>query len=166
MIDRSNGIGQAMSLRHMMDRMFEDAFVVPNQGRNADAWGGLPLDVYEEGDSLVVEAHLPGLSPEAVDVQVERGLLTIQGQTATENEQSGRHYLLREQRTGRFTRTVQLPASYTSDPTEATYQHGVLRLVFPKMEEAKPRRIQVGTGEQTALRNGKASGSEAQLVSH
>jgi len=161
MIDRSSGIGQAMSLRQMMDRMFDEAFIFPNGGKGGEPWGGFPLDVYEQGDNLVVEAHLPGLSPEAVDVHVERGLLTIQGQTSTDNEQTDRHYLLREHRAGRFTSTIQLPASYTADPTEATYQQGVLRLVFPKAEEAKPRRIQVGTGaqEHSALKNGTAATS-------
>ena len=154
MIDRS-GIGQAMSLRHVMDRMFEDAFVVPRNGA-AESWSGPAVDVYESGeDTLIVEAYSPGINPESIDVQVERGVLTISGQTDTNESESNRHYLLREHPTGRFTRSLQLPASYTADPTEAAYQQGVLRLVFPKAEEAKPRRIQVSTGGGTPLSNGQ-----------
>jgi len=153
MIDRSS-VGQAMSLRHMMDRMFEDAFVVPRTG-STDTWGGPAVDVYESGeDALIVEAYVPGINPHSIDVQVERGVLTIRGQTDAEESSSKRHYVLREHPTGRFTRSLQLPASFTADPTEANYQQGVLRLVFPKAEEAKPRRIQVNTGGASALSNG------------
>lgn len=154
MID-SSSIGQAMSLRHMMDRMFEDAFVVPRNG-GSESWGGPSVDVYENADdALVVEAYVPGASPEAIDVQVERGVLTIRGDVAANETPSDRHYLLREHRTGRFTRSLQLPTSYTADPSEASYQNGVLRLVFPKAEEAKPRRIQVNSGGVGALGEGK-----------
>jgi HSP20 family protein len=154
MIDRSS-VGQAMSLRHMMDRMFEDAFVMPRNGGGAESWGGPSVDVYENSnDALVVEAYVPGVSPDSIDVQVERGVLTIRGTAEAEETPSDRHYLLREHRTGRFTRSLQLPTSYTADPSEASYQQGVLRLIFPKAEEAKPRRIQVNTGGATALGNG------------
>jgi HSP20 family protein len=149
MIDRSSGVGQAMGLRHMMDQMFQNAYVTPNSGQAAEPWGGFPVDVYEQGDALVVEASLPGLRPEALDVQFERRVLTIQGRTPTESAPANRRYLLGETRKGPFSRSVQLPAMYRADPTEASYQQGVLRLVFSKAEEAKPRRIQVGTGDQT-----------------
>jgi HSP20 family protein len=154
MIDRST-FGQAMSLRHMMDRMFEDAFVLPRNG-SPEAWGGPAADVYEEGDdALVVETYIPGVNPDAIDVQVEQGVLTIRGSTEAAETPKDRHYILREHFTGQFSRGIKLPASYAPDPTEASYQHGVLRLVFPKVEEAKPRRIQVSTGPLNALSNGK-----------
>jgi HSP20 family protein len=119
------------------------------------------MDVYEEGDHIVVEAHLPGLKPDDLEVHVERGVLTISGRSEAEQERKERNYLLREQRVGRFTRSVQLPASYTADPSEATFEQGVLRLVFPKAEEAKPRRIQLGTGSQRAVRGGPEPGQPA-----
>ena len=154
MIDRSS-IGQAMSLRHMMDRMFEDAFVMPRTG-GSEGWAGPTVDVYEDEDTLIVEAYAPGINAEAIDIQLERGVLTIRGETQSrETAASKRHYLLREQPTGRFTRSLQLPTSYTADPTEASYHNGVLRLVFPKAEEAKPRRISVSSGGTTALTNGQ-----------
>jgi HSP20 family protein len=153
-IDRHGTYGQPMSLRQVMDRLFEDAVIAPRQG-GATSWGGPALDVYEEDDNLVVEAQLPGLSPDAIEVHVERGVLTISGRTATEPEAQGRNYLVREQRVGQFSRSLQLPASYTADPSEASYEQGILRLVFPKSEQAKPRRIQLNTGtHQPAMTNG------------
>src|SRR6266567_2849559 len=132
MIDRYDPFGRTMSLRQLMDRLMEDAFVMPRQG---GAEGSLSTDVYEEGDNLIVEAHLPGFKPENLDVNVERGVLTISGQTEAEEERKERNYLLREKRSGRITRS--------------------LRLVFPKAEEAKPRRIQIGGGGQPAISSGE-----------
>ena len=145
MIDRYGAMRQPMGLRQLMDRMLEDAFIMPREGGD-QGWGGPAIDVYEEGDNLVVEAHLPGMKPEDLDVHVERGVLTMSGQMEAEQERKDRHYLVREKRTGRFSRSLQLPASYTADPSQATYEQGILRLVFPKSEQAKPRRIQLNTG--------------------
>jgi HSP20 family protein len=154
MIDRHGSLGRAMSLRQLMDRLVEDAFVMPREG-GAEGGGGPTMDVYEEGDNLVVEAHLSGVKPDDLDVNVERGVLTITGRTEIEQERTERNYLLREKRVGRFIRSVQLPASYPADPSEATFEQGVLRLVFPKAEESKPRRIQLGTGGQRATSGGQ-----------
>jgi HSP20 family protein len=99
------------------------------------------------------------LKTDDIDVNVERGVLTISGKPASEAESAGRHYLVREHRAGQFSRSFQLPAVYTSDPSGATYEHGVLRLVFPKSEQAKPRRIQINAGSsQPAGTNGQRNG--------
>jgi HSP20 family protein len=157
MIDRHVAWGQPMGLRQVMDRLLEDAFVAPRQG-GATGWSGPTLDVYEEADNLVVEAQLPGFKPDDIDVHVERGVLTISGRTTAESEPQGRHYLLRERHVGQFSRSLQLPASYTADPSQASYEHGILRLVFPKSEQAKPRRIQLSTGtSQQAMTNGQST---------
>jgi HSP20 family protein len=145
MIDRYGAMRQPMGLRQLMDRMLEDAFIMPREG---GGWGGPAMDVYEEGDNLTVEAHLPGMKPEDLEVHVEQGVLTISGRMEAEQEHKDRNYLLREKRTGRFTRSLQLPPSYNTENCQSHYEHGVLRLVFPKAEEAKPRRIQIGTGTQ------------------
>ena len=141
MINRYDPIGRGLGLRQVMDRLLEDAVVMPGQGATG---GGPSVDAYEEGDELVVEAQLPGMKPADIDVSVENGVLTISGQTGAEEERKERTYLLRERRSGRFTRSLHLPATYTPDPSAATFEHGVLRLVFPKAESAKPRRIQIG----------------------
>ena len=145
MIERNAAFGPSLSLRHVMDRLLEDAVVAPRHG-GATNWGGPALDIYEEGDTLVVEAQLPGFQADDIDVNVERGVLTISGKTAAESESKGRNYLVREQRAGQFSRSFQLPAVYHADPSAATYEHGILRLAFPKSEQAKPRRIQLNTG--------------------
>jgi HSP20 family protein len=152
MIDRYDPLGRGLGLRQVMDRLLEDAVLVPRQGA---AGGGPSVDVYEDGDQLVVEAQLPGVKPDDINVSVENGVLTISGQTEAEEERKERTYLLREKRSGRFTRSLHLPPTYTPDPSEATFEHGVLRLVFPKAESAKPRRIQIGGSSQQARSSGQ-----------
>ena len=156
MLDRHDPFGRAMGLRQMMDRLLEDAVVMPRGGNgDGQGWGGPALNVYEDGDNLVVEAQLPGMKPEDLDINVEQGVLTISGQTKAEEERKERNYLLREHRTGRFNRSLRLPGTYNPDACQASYEHGVLRLAFPKSEAAKPRRIQIGTGSQPAVTSGQ-----------
>src|SRR3954452_21024050 len=133
MIDRYQSFGPTMGLRQVMDRLLEDAVVMP-RGGDGQGMGGPALNVYEEGDQLTVEAQLPGLKPEDLDINVEQGVLTISGQTTTDEECKERNYLVREHRTGRFSRSLRLPATYNPDACSASFEHGVLHLVFPKSE--------------------------------
>ena len=156
MLDRHDPFfGRSMGLRQMMDRLLEDAVVMPRGGGDGQGWDGPALNVYEDGDTLVVEAQLPGLKPEDLEINVEQGVLTISGQTTAEEERKERNYLIREHRTGRFSRSLRLPATYNPDACQANFEHGVLRLSFPKSESAKPRRIQIGMGNQSAVTSGK-----------
>ena len=154
MIDRYPSSGPTMGLRQVMDRLLEDAFVMP-RGGDGQGWGGPALNVYEESDNLIVEAQLPGMKPEDLDINVEQGVLTISGQTTTDEERKERNYLVREHRTGRFSRSLRLPATYDADACTASFEHGVLKLTFPKSEAAKPRRIQIGGGSQSAMTSGQ-----------
>jgi HSP20 family protein len=154
MLDRHDALGRAMGLRQVMDRLLEDAFVMP-RGGEGQTWGGPALNVYEEGDQLTVEAQLPGMKPDDLDINVEQGVLTISGQTVADEERKERNYFVREHRTGRFSRSLRLPATYNTENCSATFEDGVLRLVFPKSEAAKPRRIQIGGNAQPAVTSGK-----------
>jgi HSP20 family protein len=164
MIERYDPFGRTMSLRQMMDRLMEDAFVMPRGGQ-AGSGDGSPtataLNVFEEGDTLVVEANLPGMRPEDVDVTIERGTLTIRGETKADEERKERNYLVREYRRGSFARRVALPETVDPDACQATFENGVLRLTFQKSQQARPRRIQVSSGGQTSIQaGGKASDAQ------
>lgn len=156
MVDRRDPFNTGMRLRDMMDRLLEDAFVAP---RGIGEWmsgdGGMPLDVYEEDDNLVVEARLPGMKPEDIDVRMEHGVLTISGETKAEQERKERNYLIREQRSGSVSRSVRLPDTVDPEACEANYDNGVLRLTFREREEIKPRRIPIGTGGQKDTSGGE-----------
>jgi HSP20 family protein len=161
MLDRYDPLGGTMNLRQMMDRLLEDAVVAPRAptGRHGAAVGPA-LDLYEEGDSFVAELSLPGVDPDDVEVSVEGGVLTVRGATGTDGdepggERPGRSYLVRERWAGRFGRSINLPGMVDPDGIRASYEQGVLRLELPKAEQARARRIPIGTGGQRAITGGQ-----------
>ena len=134
------------TLRDAMDQLFAQSVVRPNGWAGNGFQATLPLDVYAEGDNFVIEAALPGVDPDAVNVSVLANQVTISGEYPTAAPE-GRQYLFRERGTGRFERTIYLPTDLNADQTEARYEHGMLRLVLPKAESAKPRRISLTAGQ-------------------
>ena len=103
----------------------------------------LALDVSENDDAFMVEAAMPGINPDELDITLEDNILTIQGETKSEKEVEESHYHLRERRYGRFSRSIQLPTAINADEVEAEYKNGVLTLNIPKAEEVKPKRIAI-----------------------
>jgi len=103
-----------------------------------------PVDIYEAPDKLVLLADLPGVEPSNLDVDLKDGILTISGQVAAESETE--QVLLEEYQVGRFYRRFSLSEVIDQGQIEASMDNGVLTLVLPKIEPAKPRKIQVSGG--------------------
>jgi HSP20 family protein len=133
----------ALSLRDAFTQLFDQRVWAPTQ--HGGFGGQVPLDVYAEGDGYVVGAALPGLDPEAINVEMVQGTLTVSG-TYPESAPEGRHYLVRQGRRGHFQASVTLPDAGYASAISAAYEHGVLRLTVPKSEAAKPKRITLKTG--------------------
>jgi HSP20 family protein len=102
-----------------------------------------PVNVWEDSDAVHIEAELPGLTHEQLQVSVtNRNQLTLQGERVPDEAGKGRWHR-RERGFGRFQRVLQLPAPVDADKIEAKFDNGLLHVVLPKAEEAKPRRIAV-----------------------
>ncbi len=101
------------------------------------------MDVYEDKNNVVVETPLAGVKPEDVDVSVEKGVLTVQGQTKKEHEVDDKNYYRKEMRSGSFYRQVALPAAVNEDDVKAEFEDGVLRIKCPKAEPSKVRKVNV-----------------------
>jgi HSP20 family protein len=146
-IRRSGPFGDLLSLRQAMDRLFEESFVNPGTWQFGD--GQLvPMDVVASDGEIVVEAILPGVKPDEVDITVEGNALTIAGDTTTTTSQTeGGSVLLKEIRRGRFSRTLTLPDGLEPDKATATFEDGVLTLRIPKAEQVKPRQIKITSGD-------------------
>jgi HSP20 family protein len=130
----------ALSLRDAVNNLFSQSFWSPF-GSAVDGFGGqVAMDVYTEGDGYVVEAELPGLNPDDVKVEMVGETLTISGEYPSEVP-AERHYLLRGRQGGRFQTSVTLPDAADPSRIVATYQQGLLHLVIPKSEAARPKRI-------------------------
>ena len=109
------------------------------------------LDISERKDAFLVTVELPGLKPEDLDITMEDGLLTIKGERQFTSESSEQQFHRVERRYGAFRRSITLPAQVQADHIEATFDNGVLQIVVPKAEEAKPKRIQVRPGSAKIL---------------
>ena len=103
----------------------------------------MPMDAWREGDRFVLEFDLPGVSPDSVDLDVERNVLTIRAERVAAN---GDWQMLASERSrGAFSRQLVLGDNLDLDRIEAAYKDGVLRLVVPVAEKAKPRKIELKT---------------------
>jgi HSP20 family protein len=160
LIRRNNPFGELLSLRQAMDRLFEDSWVRPGSWFGAGAGDqGMAIDVRTTPDSLVVEAALPGVKPEDVDISVLGDTLTISGHTSEETSSEEDGYTYREIRRGSFSRTLTLPRGVKSDAAQAKFDNGLLMLSFPKAEEAKPRQIRINPTTDSQPAQVEANGS-------
>lgn len=150
-IRRPSPFGELMSLRQAMDRLFEDSYVRPTRSLLGGLTEMLPLDIRHGPDELVVEAALPGVKPEDVEITVEQSTLTIRARTADERRQGeeGSDYILQEIRRGEMVRTVTLPSGLEPDKAEATFEDGLLRLRIPRADEVKPRQIRINPSHES-----------------
>jgi HSP20 family protein len=110
----------------------------------------MPIDAYRKGDEFVIHFDLPGISPDAIDLSVEKNVLTLKAERKRP-EQEGAEWLVRERPHGTFSRSVFLGDSLDTDKLNASYADGVLTVRLPVAEKAKPRRIEVTTDAQREL---------------
>jgi HSP20 family protein len=133
------------NLERRMGRVFNEpyAFFDLPQGEVATAAWTPVVDIFEESNVVRIVAEIPGVKPEDVKIGVEGNLLTITGtkeQIAQEKAEKVHRY---ERTYGAFERTFTLPASVDPEHIKATYEMGVLTVLLPKLEAAKPRQIKI-----------------------
>ncbi len=112
--------------------------------RNAEAlvWQP-PVNVYEDKDHLVIDAQLPGIDLNDIELSVNEQTLHLRGERKTETEKSKDGYHIQEAHYGTFSRSFSLPSTVNPDEAKASYDKGVLTITIPKQEKAKPRTIQI-----------------------
>ena len=133
-------------LHGRFDRLVSDAFTRPtNAGDDRPLRAGWSpsVDVHENENQIMLRAELPGLAEEDVELTVDKGRLTIQGEKRLEKEDTDGDYRSIESHYGSFYRSFPLPDSVDQDKIEARFDNGVLSVVLPKTEEAQPKRIEV-----------------------
>jgi HSP20 family protein len=111
----------------------------------------MPMDAWREGDRFVLEFDLPGVTRDSIDLDVERNVLTVRAERVARN--GDWEMLATERPRGMFSRQLVLGDNLDLDQIEASYDAGVLRLVVPVAEKAKPRRIEIAGShdEHTAI---------------
>jgi len=134
------------AMQNRFDRLFGEAL-----GRQGGETGDEPLraswlpavDVHENEAEITLRAELPGLTQDDVELTIDKGRLTIQGEKRLEKEDTDGDYRRIESSYGSFYRSFPLPDAIDQDKVEARFENGVLYVVLPKAEEAKPKRIAV-----------------------
>ena len=134
------------SLRHTMDRLFDDSFF-RTPGRLFDDDGTLPVDISETDKELVVRASLPGFQKDEIDVNVHDGVLSIKGQHSEEHEEKGERFYRRERSYGAVSRRIALPGIVSDADVDAELKSGVLTLKIPLPQKAQPKQIEIKASE-------------------
>jgi HSP20 family protein len=136
------------NLQRRMGRVFnEPVFPLDNQfGEFTTAWTPV-VDIFEEPEVLRIVAEIPGVKPEDMKISVEGNVLTIAGTKEQVAEEKAERVHRYERTYGSFERSFTLPSSVDPGAIKATYENGLLTLVLPKLEKAKPRTIKVELGK-------------------
>lgn len=129
-----------------LDSLFNQAFT--GDARRV-AGRPMPMDAYRRGDNVWVHLDLPGVTADSVDISVERNVLTVTAERSYQRQEGDRVYF-DERPEGTFRRQVSLGDGLDAEGIEADYTDGVLTLRIPVVPQAKPRKINVSSG-QTAL---------------
>lgn len=130
------------NLREEINRLFDLPF--GDGGRESEFFGWAPpMDLYEDKNSFVVRAELPGMKKEDIDISLHQGSLVISGERKMESEESEGDASRSERFFGRFQRALELPKPVKGEGVSATYQDGILTVTLLKTEESKPKQITV-----------------------
>jgi HSP20 family protein len=138
---------ELFNIHSELDRVFGDMMrdisassVAGNGGQTI-----LPVDVRRDGDKLVIEASVPGFKPEAVNVTVDNGVLTIDAQHQEESEKTEQDFIRRERYQGRYFRQLTLGEKVDGDKAKAEFKDGILTVTVPLISKPEPKRIPVST---------------------
>jgi HSP20 family protein len=155
-VRRGQGDEALLEMRDQMNRMFDQFFerpfgLSPFFGDNTLMGDFAPsMDVSESDKEIIIDAELPGMQPEDIDISLERDTLVIRGEKRAEREQKDedKRYHRVERSYGSFYRTIPLSGEVEEGKIEATFKNGVLKVKLPKTKEAqkKSKRISVKSG--------------------
>ena len=139
-----------LTLSRAMDEAAVRSGLTEGDAARTQLW--LPaIDVYETDAAFVLEADLPGVHQENVNIQFDKNAITISGTRGATLPAKDKPQQLRvfsaERLSGAFSRSVRLPDHVDAEKIEATYQDGVLSITVPKSAAARPRTIPIGTRE-------------------
>jgi HSP20 family protein len=132
------------TLRERFDRVFSDLM---NSGTAAEERSSMPIDVFEDDQSVVVKASMPGIKADDISVEVRNGVLTIRGTSTERRDESRGTWHVVERHVGHIARSITLPANVEDATGTAEYADGVLTITFQKAQEQPGKMIRVQRAE-------------------
>ena len=138
---RYDPFNDLLVMQHQLDRLFGTFTTAAPTAETSDT----ALDMYETDTEVIVKVAVAGFRPEDIEVTLTGETLSIKGEAKSEQEERDekRSYIHREIRCSSFQRAIALPAGAKGDETKAEFENGLLVLTIPKVEETKPKTIQI-----------------------
>ncbi|MCS6861963.1 MAG: Hsp20/alpha crystallin family protein [Abditibacteriales bacterium] len=144
-LSRWDPVSEMRALRERVDRLFDDVLGRGHgRGEEAGAAWSPSADVLETADAIVVQMEIAGVHKDDVSVELTNDRLTVKGERKKDSKFSDAHYHRVERAYGHFHRTFTLSVPINADAASATFTNGVLEIRIPKMEDVKPKQIQIG----------------------
>ena len=140
-ITRNDPFLDIVNARDTMDKMLDNYF--GHSAPSFEGYGILDLDMYQTDDEIVIEASIPGVKSDDINISVVGEVLTIKGEVKHEKESENVDYHIKERRFGSFSRSITLPVQVIAEKANAEFKNGILKLTLPKTEEIKPKTITV-----------------------
>ncbi len=130
---------------------FRDFERFVSQAMSGPQTAAVPMDLYKKGDVYIAEIDLPGVDPSTIDIDIEDRTITVRAERKGKelSAEEGSEWVSRERSYGTYARRITVGAGLALDQVSADYKNGVLTLVIPMAEEAKPRKVEVTFGNDT-----------------
>jgi len=138
---RWHPVKEILDIKDDFDRLIDRFF-----SREFDLWEGVrafDVDIYEEGDNIILKAEIPGMNKEDIQVSLTEDTVTISGKKSEEKKIEKENYYRKEIRTGSFSRSFTLPCAVDREKVKATYKNGILEIVLPKAEKEKAKEVKI-----------------------
>lgn len=143
LIRRPSPLAEVLTVRDAMERLFDERFMRPIWRWDAERSTAPALDLFTTPEAVIAKVALPGVKPEDVDVSITGDVVAITGSFREEAEKTEAGYVHKELGHGTFARSFVLPAPIKAEAAAAVFEHGVLTLTLPKVEEVKPTHVKV-----------------------
>ncbi len=142
-IVKYNPFRELRAMQEQMNRLLDLAWNrEPGEELREGVWQP-PVDIFEDAESLIIKAELPGIEQKDIDVRIEDNTLTLRGERKHDQEVRKENYHRVERYYGSFQRSFSLPTTIDQEKVKATCDKGVLTIILPKKEEIKPTQISV-----------------------
>ncbi len=142
-ITRWNPMRELMSMHDQLGRLFEGYGTPPSDHETEYGTWAPAVDLKEEDKRYVIQADMPGVKKEDIEINLENNVLSIRGERKFEGEVKKETYHRIERAYGKFVRSFTLPARVAADRISATQKNGTLEIIVPKAEESLPKKIEI-----------------------
>ncbi len=139
---RFSPMRELMTMHDQLNRLFDESSARTGTEVDYGTWSPA-VDLREEEDRFILQADMPGMKKDDIEINVENSVLTIRGERRFEQEVKKETYHRIERAYGKFTRSFTLPSRVKADAISASYKDGTLEVIIPKAEESQPKRVAI-----------------------